>query len=142
MRGWGFAAINANAQLSGAGGLRCEIDCTAGWIVRRPVVEMAQAVIAIRRSTDEQRAQTRVASARVRGLPPPLYPSNPDRCAEVPGHPARERRIACFADLAVQVRLSREVAHDLVAPNGYCVALRCGATLCVGVAAWLTGAVR
>jgi hypothetical protein len=30
-----------------------EIDCTAGWIMRRPVVEMAPPSIAIRRLTDE-----------------------------------------------------------------------------------------
>jgi len=43
-----------NAQRSGAGWVPSEIDCTAGWIRRRPVVEMAPRLFAIRWSTDER----------------------------------------------------------------------------------------
>jgi hypothetical protein len=58
-----------NARDSAAGWASSEINCTAGWIERRPVVEMALPVIAIRSPTDGERAQTRGASARVRVLP-------------------------------------------------------------------------
>jgi len=66
-----WSALRAMATRSAAAraGLRREINCTAGWIERRPVVEMAPPVIVIWWSTDERRAQTRVASARVRVSP-------------------------------------------------------------------------
>jgi hypothetical protein len=43
-----------NARDSAAGWASSEINCTAGWIERRPAVEMARPVIAIRRYTDER----------------------------------------------------------------------------------------
>jgi hypothetical protein len=63
-----YDARLANAQRSGAGWVPSEINCTAGWIRRRSVVEMALPVIVIRWLTDERGAQTRVASARARVL--------------------------------------------------------------------------
>jgi hypothetical protein len=54
------------AQRRGLGSGR---DKLHGRVVQcQPVVEMARTVIVIRRSTDETRAQTRAASARVRVL--------------------------------------------------------------------------
>ena len=53
---------HVNASAATAGWVRARIDCTAGWIVRRRVVEMARKLIAIRRSTDRARAHARVAS--------------------------------------------------------------------------------
>jgi hypothetical protein len=71
MTGWpGRSVPRATSTRSAAAraGFRREIDSQAGWIERRPVVEMAPPIIAIRRLTDERRAQTRDASARVRVL--------------------------------------------------------------------------
>src|SRR3977135_1438368 len=81
VRSFGFATwASSSARLVLA---HSEIDCTAGWIRRRPVVERAPTPIAIRRLTDERGAQTRVASARVRGLPKAraIQPRRPARAA-------------------------------------------------------------
>ena len=44
-----------NAKRSDAGWVPGEIDCTAGWIKRRRVVEMALPIITIQWCTDEHR---------------------------------------------------------------------------------------
>jgi hypothetical protein len=53
---------HVNASAATAGWVRARIDCTAGRITRRRVVEMARTVIVIRRLTDRARAHARVAS--------------------------------------------------------------------------------
>jgi len=58
----------ANAPRSDAGWVRREINCTAGWSSAGRSWRWHRRSLAIRRSTDERRAQTRVASKRVRGL--------------------------------------------------------------------------
>jgi hypothetical protein len=71
------ASATPTRSAAARAGLRREIDSQAGWIERRPVVEMAPPVIVIRRLTDERRTQTRVASARVRGLRQPANRPEP-----------------------------------------------------------------
>jgi len=60
---------DGNATRSDAGWVRREINCTAGWSCAGRSWRWHEPSVAIRRSTDERRAQTRVASKRVRGLP-------------------------------------------------------------------------
>jgi len=79
-RGYSLAAVNLtvgwriwprgdhNAQRSDAGWGRREINCTAGWSSAGRSWRWQCRSLAIRRYTDERRAQTRVASARVRVL--------------------------------------------------------------------------
>jgi hypothetical protein len=57
-----------NAQRSDAGWVLPRDRLHGRVVDRRSVVEMAPHIIAIRRSTDERRTQTRVASKRVRVL--------------------------------------------------------------------------
>ena len=59
---------DGNAPRSDAGWVRREIDCTAGWSSAGRSWRWHCRSLAIRRSTDERRAQTRGASKRVRGL--------------------------------------------------------------------------
>jgi len=59
---------NDNAPRSDAGWVRREINCTAGWASAGRSWRWRRRSLAIRRSTDERRAQTRGASKRVRGL--------------------------------------------------------------------------
>jgi len=60
---------DGNAPRSDAGWVRREINCTAGWSSAGRSWRWHRQSLAIRRSTDERRAQTRGASKRVRGLP-------------------------------------------------------------------------
>jgi len=59
---------DGNAPRSDGGWVRRDIDCTAGWSNVDRSWRWHCRSLAIRRSTDERRAQTRVASKRVRGL--------------------------------------------------------------------------
>jgi len=62
---------DGNAQRSGAGWVRREINCTAGWSSAGRSWRWHWQSLAIRWLTDERRAQPRVASKRVRVLQEP-----------------------------------------------------------------------
>jgi len=67
---------DGNAPRSDAGWVRREINCTAGWSSVGRSWRWHCRSLAIRRSTDERRAQTRGASKRVRGLHEPRIGQN------------------------------------------------------------------